>query len=112
LAARGHDVRVVARIGRFGQESHARHVAALETRRVDFQVDGPEVRQRLNGVDVRTLTLDPHWRAFFWGHVREFDPDVILTSSDDPAQLLLDIALRAPRARVVYLARATIAVPF
>src|SRR5205823_3243328 len=29
-----------------------------------------------------------------------------------PAQLLLDIALRAPRARVVYLARATIAVPF
>src|SRR2546427_3220823 len=28
------------------------------------------------------------------------------------SQLLLDIALRAPRARVVYLVRATIAVPF
>ena len=40
------------------------------------------------------------------------DPDVILTSTDDPGQLLFDIALRAPRARVVYLVRATIAVPF
>jgi surfactin synthase thioesterase subunit len=35
-----------------------------------------------------------------------------LTSTDDPAQLLLEAALRAVDARVVYLARATLAVPF
>ena len=44
--------------------------------------------------------------------MRGFDPDVILTSTDDPAHLMFDTALRAPRARVVYLVRATIALPF
>ena len=33
-------------------------------------------------------------------------------STDDPAQLLLEVALRNADARVVYLARATLAVPF
>ena len=112
LAARGHDVRAVARIERFGEEPHRRYVEALRSRSVAFEIAAPEVRLRLNGVDVRTLTLDPHWRTFFAGHVEAFDPDVILASTDDPAQLLLDIALRAPRARVVYLVRATIAAPF
>ena len=42
----------------------------------------------------------------------EFDPNVIITSTDDPGQLLFDLAIRAPRARVVHLVRATIAVPF
>jgi hypothetical protein len=37
---------------------------------------------------------------------------VILASTDDPAQLLLDAALKSEAARVVYLARATLAVPF
>src|SRR6185369_2440098 len=36
----------------------------------------------------------------------------ILVSTDDPAQLLLEVALRHATARVVYLARATLAVPF
>src|SRR5262249_28033468 len=51
-------------------------------------------------------------RAFFEKQIDSFDPDVIITSTDDPAQLLFDLALRAPRARVVHLVRATIAVPF
>ncbi len=42
----------------------------------------------------------------------EFGPSVILTSTDDPAQLLLEAALRAGEPRVVYLARASLAVPF
>ena len=41
-----------------------------------------------------------------------FRPDVILASTDDPAQLLLEAALQSGKARVVYLARATLAVPF
>ena len=51
-------------------------------------------------------------RAFFSRQITEFDPDVIITSTDDPGQLLFDLAIRAPRARVAYLVRATIAVPF
>jgi surfactin synthase thioesterase subunit/glycosyltransferase involved in cell wall biosynthesis len=112
LAARGHEVRVAARIERFGPEAQDRFLQRLASMGVEAEVISPEVRLRLNGVDVRTLTLDPHLRAFFSGHVATFDPDVIIASTDDPAQILLDIALKAPRARVVYLVRATIAAPF
>jgi surfactin synthase thioesterase subunit/glycosyltransferase involved in cell wall biosynthesis len=112
LAARGHEVRVVARIERFGPEEHDRFLRRLTSTGADAEVILPEVRLQLNGVDVRTLTLDPHLRAFFSGHVAAFDPDIIIASTDDPAQLLLDIATRTPRARVVYLVRATIAAPF
>src|SRR5450631_551075 len=112
LAARGHAVRVAARIERFGMEPHEAFLRRLEARGAVSEVAAPEVRQRLNGVDVRTLTLDSQWRSFFSRQVDAFDPDVILASTDDPAQLLLDIALRSPRARVVYMARATIAAPF
>jgi surfactin synthase thioesterase subunit/glycosyltransferase involved in cell wall biosynthesis len=112
LAARGHDVRVVARIANFGEEEHAQFLAELEARGLTADVTQGAARFDLNGVDVRTLTLNPQLRAYFSEQVAEFDPDVILTSTDDPAQLLFDIARRATRARVVYLVRATIAVPF
>ncbi|HTM49045.1 MAG TPA: alpha/beta fold hydrolase [Bryobacteraceae bacterium] len=112
LAARGHETRVAARIERFGTAPHEEYLKQLSTRGVRPETALPEVRFTLHGVDIRTLTADAHFRAFFAAHVQAFDPDVILTSTDDPAQMLLDIALRAPRARVVHLVRATIAVPF
>jgi surfactin synthase thioesterase subunit/glycosyltransferase involved in cell wall biosynthesis len=112
LAARGHDVRVVARIAKFSEEEHAKFVAELEARGVHAEVQEDAVQFFLGGVDIRTLTRNPQLRAYFSGQLAEFDPDVILTSTDDPAQLLFEMATRAPRARVVYLLRATIAVPF
>ena len=112
LAAEGHQVRVVARVEGFGPEPHEAFLRRLAARGVAAELAPPEVRLTLNGVDVHTLTLDPQWRSFFAAHIAAFDPNVILVSTDDPAQLLLDLALRAARARVVYLARATIAVPF
>jgi surfactin synthase thioesterase subunit len=51
-------------------------------------------------------------RACLSGRIETFRPDIVLASTDDPAQLLLETALRAEGARVVYLARATLAVPF
>jgi surfactin synthase thioesterase subunit/glycosyltransferase involved in cell wall biosynthesis len=86
LSASGHNVRVVSR--------------------------GAVPRFTHHGVEVFALPLNSNLRPFFSTQVEDFDPDVILTSTDDPAQLLFDIALRAPRARVVHLVRATIAVPF
>ena len=112
LAARGHDVRVVARIAKFGDEEHGKFLSELETRGVHHEIGQDAVQFVLGGVDVRTLTRNPQLRAYFSEQLSEFDPDIILTSTDDPAQLLFEMATRAPRARLVYLVRATIAVPF
>ncbi len=111
LAAEGHEIRVVARLERFGPDAHATFLTKLAARAVTAETVPPQVRFNLRGVDVRTLTLDPHLRAFFSAQIQEFDPHVILASTDDSAHLLLDLAIRTP-ARVVFLVRATIAVPF
>ena len=97
LAGRGHTVRVVSR----GDERTSPELPARGTVRFD-----------LNGVDVHALTLNSNLRSYFAAQIDEFDPEIILTSTDDPGQLLFDIAVRAPKARVVHLVRATIAVPF
>ena len=113
LAERGHDVRVVARVESFSRSAENNLLAQLEARGVapDARVDGV-VRFRLGRVEVRVVASNPNLRGYFTRAVDEFDPDVILTSTDDPAQILLEPALRAARARVVYLIRATIAAPF
>jgi hypothetical protein len=112
LAARGHDVRVVARIAKFGPEEHQQFVGQLQARGLSPEIAADAVRFRLRAVDVHTLTLNPQLRAYFAGQVTAFDPDVIVTSTDDPGRLLFEVACRAPRSRLVYLVRATIAVPF
>ena len=113
LAARGHSVRVIARVENFGPEAHEKLLADCAARSVSIHsAAGGVVRMNLNGVDLRTLTANPTLRAYFAEQIEQFDPDVIVTSTDDPAQLLFDLTIRAPRARVVYLVRATIAVPF
>ncbi len=113
LVARGHAVRVVTRVEKFGPEGHERMLGDLATRNVPVDAaDGVCIRFRLGGVDVRALSQNPHLRGFFQSQIDDFDPDIIITSTDDPGQLLFDLAVKAPRARVVYLVRATIAVPF
>jgi surfactin synthase thioesterase subunit/glycosyltransferase involved in cell wall biosynthesis len=83
LAARGHHCRVVAR-----------GVADLD----------------IEGVHVRAAA-DAQLRNTFVAEAADFRPDVILCSTDDPAQLLLEPALSSG-ARVVYLVRATLPLPF
>ena len=111
LAARGHEVRVVARVERFSPEEHDRQAEELCRREVPYEEDSAGLRILLNGVQVFVVTRDPRLRAYFAGQVSEFDPEIILTSTDDPAHLLLEPAMRS-RARVVYLVRAIIALPF
>ncbi len=69
------------------------------------------VRFNRAGVAVHVVT-NANLRAYFQETIETFRPDVILASTDDPAQLLLETALAARGARVVYLVRATLAVPF
>jgi surfactin synthase thioesterase subunit/glycosyltransferase involved in cell wall biosynthesis len=67
---------------------------------------------RHHGVEIHAATHPANIRGYFSGEIERFDPSAILTSTDDPAQLLLEAALRAARSKVIYLARATLAVPF
>jgi surfactin synthase thioesterase subunit/glycosyltransferase involved in cell wall biosynthesis len=113
LAAHGHDVRVAARIEHFGDESHSRLLGDLASRGITIDsAAGGVVRFQCKGVEVHTLTANPRMRAYFEEQVANFDPQIIVTSTDDPAQLLFEIAAQSDRARVVYLVRATIAAPF
>lgn len=113
VAALGNQVRVFTRTERLDEAAHERFIDDLGKRGVDGTAnEHGEVRFTLNGVEVVTLTRNPQLRLRFAAQIEEFDPDIIVTSTDDPAQLLFDIAVKAKRARVVYLVRATIAVPF
>jgi surfactin synthase thioesterase subunit/glycosyltransferase involved in cell wall biosynthesis len=112
LAARGHGCRVVARTGAFGAAEEERYARDLETRAVHLpsRADGV-VRFERCGVDVR-VAVNTNLRAYFAAEIEDFRPDAILASTDDPAQLLLEAALRQKQAPIVYLVRATLAVPF
>jgi len=112
LAARGHVCRVVARITNFGAAGHDAFLRELAERSVNVEsaADGAVVFHH-GGVEVHTVTNSPSLRKYFTGQIQAFRPDVVLASTDDPAQLLLEPAVQSD-ARVVYLARATLALPF
>ena len=112
LAARGHTCRVVARIARFGVTGHAQYLRELAARAVSpLGTEGGVVVFRRAGVEAHVVTHHPNLRAYFAAQIAALAPDAILTSTDDPAQLLLEAAVRAG-ARTIYLARATLALPF
>ena len=110
LAGLGHEARVVARIPTFGAEQETAYVQALQSRQIAVQRYEGVVNFEHHGVQARIVT-NANLRATFSAEIEAFNPDVILASTDDPAQLLLEPALRSA-ARVIYLARATLAVPF
>lgn len=113
LAARGHSCRVVARLGSFGADVHEQYLKDLAARRIEvLSTDDGVVVFRLNGVEAHVLTNHPKLRAYFSREIDDFTPDIIISSTDDPAQLMLEAALEHSSARVVYLARATLALPF
>ncbi len=112
LAARGHACRVVARIARFGIAGHAQYLRELQARAIAPQsAEGGVVVFCRAGVEAHVVTQHPNLRAYFSAQIAAFEPDAILTSTDDPAQLLLEVSVRA-NAHTVYLARATLALPF
>ncbi|MGA7416215.1 MAG: alpha/beta fold hydrolase [Bryobacteraceae bacterium] len=112
LAAHGHHCFVVTRIDRFGDEGARRFAAELAGRQVQTEPAEHAVRFRLGGVDIVAATHPPSFRAFFVAQTDAFRPDIIIASTDDPAQLLLEAALEDPHAATVFLARATVALPF
>jgi surfactin synthase thioesterase subunit/glycosyltransferase involved in cell wall biosynthesis len=112
LAARGHVCLVITRIDRFGVEGEEEFRTSLAVRCVEAESEHGALRFRLKGVEVLAATTAASFRAFFLEHKNLFRPDVIITSTDDPAQILLEAALHDERAPTVFLTRATIALPF
>jgi len=111
LAARGHACRVVGRLGALGEASEREYLAELKRRGVTASSRAGVVEYSRADVDVRIVS-NTLLRAEFLRQVAEFRPDVIVASTDDPAQIMLQAALEVQDARVVYLMRATIAAPF
>lgn len=113
LAARGHRVRVFTRLEGFGPAAAAAHQRSLEQRGIAWRPwSDAGHRYELGGVEVHTVTREHSLAEMFAVDVREFRPDVIVSSTDDPAHVLLEAALEAGLSRVVYLVRAPIALPF
>jgi glycosyltransferase involved in cell wall biosynthesis len=114
LAGRGHKCRVVTRVSEtLDAERLQTFLADLESRNVaiDSSVGGLVVF-RLNGVDVHTETSVHKVRDHLVSQIEEFRPTWTLVSTDDPLQLFLTAALEKDAARVVYLARTTLSLPF
>ncbi len=113
LVEAGHQVRVFTRLEQFGEAEHAAHRAELNKR--GFQTEdwhGLGLNFRLSGAEVHVITRDTNLRRALAEDLADQKPDIILCSTDDPAHLLFETALQQEGARVVYLVRATIALPF
>ena len=104
-------VRVVSRVEKFGAEAHRKLLNDLHRARFTIASDSSVRFRSTASTSHADARLQPPRLLF-----RADSTSSIPTSSSPrptiPAQLLFDIAVRAPRARVVHLVRATIAVPF
>ena len=114
LAARGHECRVVARVHtKFGEAQHRQYLKDLAVRNVPgVSTSNGAVHFLHRGVEVHAVTSHPNFRTYFAEQIKQFQPRIILLSTDDPAQLLLELAVGRNSARVVYLTRTTLALPF
>ena len=113
LAARGHECQVVARISKFGEREHDAFLGELGC----AECAGTIVWRRRGVCSIGRRSTHRHQssklaRLF----LREDRAASSRTSSSRPPtirrRLLLEPALRAETSRVVYLARATLALPF
>lgn len=112
LAARGHQCLVITRLDRFGGEPAAQWLAGVAGREVTPAAIPAGFSFELGGIRVVIASQPSSFRAFFLFHKDAFRPNIIITSTDDPAQLLLGAALEDGQAATVFLARATVALPF
>jgi amino acid adenylation domain-containing protein len=113
LAGLGHSVRVV--VPALGVPSR---ITLEEWRSLLTEQDAPARQEgdvdvfSWNGVEVHAVAEPSRLRAVLAERLRDFRPDWVLVSSEDPSQNLLDAALKAQAAPVVYLAHTPAFLPF
>ena len=111
LARRGHTCRVIARLKDLTQEGHDDYLRALAERSITpSRVKAGVVIFELESVEVNVATT-ADVRSYALEQLKEFDPDVILVSTD-PLNVLIGDLTRVRTAKVVYLVRTTMLLPF
>ncbi len=113
LAARGHVVRaVVPALAVPSRWTREEVLAKLEARGIAVERgEGVDVF-RSGGVEVHAVADPARLRTELVERLRSFAPDRVLVSSEDPSQNLLDAALKAQLAPVVYLSHTPAFLPF
>ncbi len=113
LVEAGHQVRVFTRLEQFGEAAHQAYKAELGRRGIDnLEWKSLGLSFELSGAEIHVITREANLRRTLADDLADQQPDVILCSTDDPAHLFYEVALQQRNARVVYLVRATIALPF
>ena len=115
LAAKGHSCRVV--VPAFGMQvsvkTQAQFLSELDARGISLTSTSSTVAVfQYNGVEVHAVTDISRLHDYVAGQIREFEPTWSLVSDDDPGQLMLEAALEASPARVVYLVHTPQSLPF
>jgi surfactin synthase thioesterase subunit/glycosyltransferase involved in cell wall biosynthesis len=113
LVQQGHELRVFTRLESFGEQAHQAYETELNRRGIDHR-DWKSIGKnfRLSGAEVHVISRECNLRKVLAEDLADQSPDIILCSTDDPAHLFYEVALQQPGARVIYLVRATIALPF
>jgi amino acid adenylation domain-containing protein len=113
LAACGHDVRVVvpalAVPSRWTREEVRDE---LRARSIEVRAEEGVDVFRSGGVEVTAVADPARLRGELTERLAAFAPDRILVSSEDPSQNLLDAALKAQAAPVIYLSHTPAFLPF
>jgi glycosyltransferase involved in cell wall biosynthesis len=113
LAARGHEVVAVVAglavpsrwtLGEVREALAGQGIAVESGEGIDTFASG--------GVTVHAVADPARLRAVLGERLRAFAPDRVLVSSEDPSQNLLDAALKAMRAPVIYLSHTPAFLPF
>src|SRR5262245_27468870 len=114
LVEREHSCRVVApALGGHGPKTLAQFREQLLAQDISLcpSSNGADVF-RHNGVEIHAVREAAQLRSHLVNQIREFKPDWIVVSSQDPGQVLLDAALRECPGRVVYMVHAAWDLPF
>ena len=113
LARQQHSVHaVVPALATPSRLTHAQFREELASQGLQVTTAGGVDSFTLNGVEVQAVVEPTRLRAHLIEQIRAFAPDWVLVSSEDPSQNLLDGALQASPARVIYLAHTTSFLPF
>ncbi|HKI03782.1 MAG TPA: amino acid adenylation domain-containing protein [Thermoanaerobaculia bacterium] len=113
LAARGHECRAVAPArGLQGCPTPERFRAELATRGIGISRSSRQADVfHWNGVEVHAVRETADLPSHVAAEIRDFSPDCVLVTSEDPEQTVLEVALQGG-APVVYLAHTTMMLPF
>jgi glycosyltransferase involved in cell wall biosynthesis len=114
LAARGHDVHVLA-LARTHLDRSAtieELIVLLERSQIPFERDHTSCRFRLGGVTIAAADGVFALHALMTRACREQAPDAIVVSSEDLRQILLSLAVEHAAERTVYYALTTTMLPF